>query len=89
MQKNASHVKAERKELKKESLKPAVQRQLFESAAPAAKPSARARGVETNISLTKDEFYGMIAEGCQKEKFDQKYWSDLSVEGTKLFATQA
>lgn len=87
MQKNASHGKAERKVLKKESLKPAVQKQLFESAAPAAKPSARVRVVETSISLTKDAFYGMIAEGCQKEKFDQKYWSDLRVEGIKLFAT--
>lgn len=89
MQKNASHGKAERRVLKKESLKPAAQKQMFESAAPAAKPSARARVVETNISLTKDQFYDMIAEGCKKEKFDQKYWSDLSAEGSKLLTTQS
>ena len=89
MQKNASHGKAERKAPKKESLKPAMQKQFFEPTAPAAKPSARARIVERNISLLNDQFYAMIAEGCQKEKFDQKYFSDHNVEGTKLFATQS
>ncbi|MFT5727616.1 MAG: hypothetical protein ACI8PB_001752 [Desulforhopalus sp.] len=89
MQKNTTHGKAERKEAKKESLKPVMQKQFFESAVPVAKSSARTRVVVTSTSLTKDEFYSMIAEGCQKEKFDQKYWSDLSVEGTKLFTTQS
>ena len=89
MQKNTTHGKAERKEAKKESLKPAMQKQFFESTAPVTKPSARARVVETNISLTKDEFYRMIARGCENENFDPKYWSNLSVEAAKLFATQS
>ena len=87
MQKNSSHGKAERKVHKKEAVKPAVQGQLFESAAPATRVSMRSQTVERKISLTKNEFYRMIAEGCKKKEFDPKYWSDLRVKGTKLLMT--
>lgn len=87
MQKNSSHGKKSRKVHKKESLKPAVQGQLFESTAPAATAFMRSRTVERKISLTKNEVYRMIVEGCKKKEFDQEYWSDLRVKGTKVLMT--
>ena len=89
MQKNSSRGKAERKILKKESFKPTVQKQLFEFAAPAAKPSAGAQSIEQSKSLTKDEFYRMITEGCEKKEFDQKFWSELRADGAKLLTQQS
>lgn len=89
MQKNSSHGKKSRKVDKKESLKPAVQGQLFESAAPVPTTSMGSRTVESKISLTKNELYRMIAEGCKTKEFDPKYWSDLRAKGTKLLMTPA